>query len=156
MLAKQSLALVHLRVDGALFLVQVVDAEGQQDQADRHGRGFQPVVPGDVGGDLDELIEQVHPPGKADAGQPQRQQPRHPAGRAAVQQHDQPGEGEGGATAFADHVHPVDLAPGFELADGEEQLQADVGGQGEAEEGEGVEFEEGFHRVSVARDRASA
>jgi hypothetical protein len=61
-----------------------------------------------------------------------------------VQQHDQPGEGEGGATAFADHVHPVDLAPGFDRADGEQQLQTGVGGQGEAEEGEGVEFEQGF------------
>ncbi len=156
MFAKQPLALVHLRVDGALFLVQVVDAEGQQQQTYRHGRGFQPVVPGDAGGDLDEFVEQVHPPGKADAGQAQCEQPRHPAGRAAVQQHDQPGEGEGGATAFADDVHPVDLAPGFDRADCEQQLQADVGGQGEAEEGEGVEFEEGFHRVSVARVRASA
>jgi len=59
-------------------------------------------------------------------------------------------------TSFADDVHPVDLAPGFDRADCEQQLQADVGGQGEAEEGEGVEFEEGFHRVSVARVRASA
>ncbi len=151
MFAKQPFAFAHLLADGALLLIEVIDAEREQQQADGHRRRLQPVVPGDRLRQLDELVQGIHPPGEEDAGEPERQQPGHPARRSAVQQHDQPDQRQHGRAAFAGDIHPVDLRPAFQLAGGEVELQAEVGGDGEAHQGPGVQSEEGFHRFRASR-----
>ncbi|MNY78251.1 hypothetical protein D3C86_2184260 [compost metagenome] len=69
MLAEQPLAFLHLCADRQLFAVPVIDADGQQDHADRHRPGLQPVIPGDAVGQADKLVEAVDPPGEKDAAQ---------------------------------------------------------------------------------------
>lgn len=119
--------------------------EGQQDHAHRHRPGLQPVIPGDAGGQANEFVEAVDPPGEKDARQAQCQVIGDAPGGAAFQHQAQPYQGEQGGAALADDIQPYPLVDAFQLAAGQEQQQAEVGGDQQQDEFPAVGFEHGKH-----------
>ncbi|MDT4857973.1 hypothetical protein FQZ97_924190 [compost metagenome] len=150
MLAEQPFALLHLRADRQLLAVPVVDAEGQQQQAHRHRRRFQPVVPGDAWRHADELVQAVDPPGKEHAGQPQYQQVGDPSRGPAFQHQANPHQRQQRRAALAEDVQPDPLGHGLQIAHRQVQQQAEVGRQQQGGEFQFVELEQRRHGARSA------
>ena len=106
-------ALEQLPVDGLLFPVPVIDAQCQQDHAQRHGAGFHPVVPVHMGGQLNELVQHVLPVGEKDKRQPTTEQPGDPAGGAAVEDKEGPHQRQQGRPAFSGNIQPGNVRRRF-------------------------------------------
>ena len=105
----------------------VVEADGQQNHADGHRPGLQPVIPANVFGQADKLVQHVNPPRKKHAAQADRQVVGDPSGRPAFEYQPQPEQEEQGGAAFAGDVQPLPFAEGFGGAKGQVQQQPDIG-----------------------------
>ena len=128
-LAKYPLALLHLLVDCLLLAVPMKQADGQQNHADGHGCRLHPVIPANMFGQADKLVEHIHPPGKKHKAQAVRQVVGDPPGGPAFNHQPQPEQHKQGGAALAEDIQPVPFAEGLGRAECQVEQYRGIGGQ---------------------------